>query len=350
MNNKSKSLLIASIIAVVGFSGCSVKKVSMRALVPAEVPVLTAKRNVAVSKFADDKVHLSSKIEAELAKVTLDKKNFFTVTNRSQLYKVLKEQKFQSSDLSDPTSASKIGKLIGAQAIIGGSVMSSHEDGSYVEQRERCTHTDKKGRCVRTKTYNVTCPTSSATVSASINVIDVETAQTIHAQTITKEYSADGCKISALWGVGRRDGKIKSGSQALVFLADNVAKSFAIKLSPRYVSYRVELMEDVDSVELTDKQEKVFENALKYLENGRMEKSEKLFDKLYGEVGEKAFEVAYDLGLVKQSLGKYEEAQTLYKSADGNTPEPNKLLDKAILDIEDSIKKQKEAESQLGQK
>ena len=55
-------------------------------------------------------------------------------------------------------------------------------------------------------------------------------------------------------------------------------------------------------------------------------------------------------GYTLRKLGKYEEAQTLYKSADGNTPEPNKLLDKAILDIEDSIKKQKEAESQLGQK
>jgi len=348
--NKTIGVIASSAIAIMAFSGCSAKRVPMKSLVPADVPVLLTKRSIAVVNMKGDNVNLSSKIESDFAKVTLNKKPFFKVLNRAQLDKILREQKLQASDLSDGSSATKIGKLIGAQAIIGGSVTTTHEDGSYIEQRERCVASDKKGHCVRSKTYNVTCPTASASVSASINVIDVETARNIYAQTITKDYSADGCKVSAAWGLATTDGKIKTSSQALVDLSDVVANDFVVKFAPRYVVYSVELMEDVDSVDLNDKQKKQFKNALTYIQNGRIEKAEQILDKLYAEVGEKAFEVAYDLGLVKQSLGKYKEAKSLFTSADKNTSEPSKLLDHAILNIDAVIKKQKEAEEQMKQK
>ena len=226
-------------------TGCGSKQVRMQALVPAPVPVLTAKRNVAVTDFSDDKVNLGAKIESNLASITLDQKNFFTVANRAQINKILAEQKLQSSDLSNGTKAAKVGKLIGAQAIIGGSVSSSFEDGSYIEQREKCVATNDAGKCVQTKTYAVTCPTSAANVSANINVIDVETGSTIHAKSITKNFTADGCKISVLGGFATTDGEILRGSQAVNGLADNIANEFVEKLAPRYVSYNVELMEKV---------------------------------------------------------------------------------------------------------
>jgi curli biogenesis system outer membrane secretion channel CsgG len=348
MNINIKTLLVSLLIGTISFSGCSAKKVTIRTLVPAEVPVLSAKRNIAVIKFTDDKIHLSSKIEAQLSKVIIDKKSFFTITNRAQLDKILKEQKLQSSDLTNSKSASKIGELIGAQAIIGGSVNSSFKDGKYREQRVKCVMIDKTGKCTNTIKYYVTCTTASATVSANINVIDVETAQTIHAQTITKSYNGDSCKVAGIFGL-KGDGDIKSGSEALAGLSDNVAKAFVVKLAPRYIKYSVEIMDSVSSIDLTSKEKKLFENALIYLENGRTKKSEKLLDKLYTLTGENAFEVAYDLGVIKQSLGKYEEAKLLYTLADDHTIEPNKLIDKAILDIEDVILKQKEAHLQLKQ-
>jgi len=334
-----KLSLVISVL-LISITGCSSKKVKMKALVPAKVPVLTAKRNVAVSVFTNDKVGLSSKIEASLAGIVLDKKNFFTVANRASLNKILDEQKLQSSDLSDGSNAAKIGKLIGAEAIIGGSVVSSHEDGSYIEQREKCI-AYYKGKCTRTRPYNVTCPTAAASVSASINVIDVETARVIHAKTITKNYTADGCRVSG--------GRITPGAQALNGLADNVAFSFTKALAPRYVVYSVQLMEKVKSVDLTSAQEKVFVNALKYLENRRAKKAEKLLTDLYNETGSKAFEIAYNLGLIKQSLAKYEIALELFMEADKNVTEPNKLIDSALNDIKDTIKKQKEANEQMKQ-
>lgn len=335
MNSKI-SLLLISTISLLLLAGCGAKKIVMKSLHPAEIPVLTTKQIIAVNTFENDKVQLSSKVEAKLASIQIDNKNYFTIANRSQLNKVLTEQKFQASDITHNKNIVKIGKLVGAQAIIGGSVTSSYEDGYYITTREKCASYNKDGECLRMKNYKVKCNTTASSVSANLNIIDVESAQTLYANTITKNYNGDSCRSS-----------IQTGKQSVMTLADAVASDFAQKLAPIYLYYSVELIEDVDSVDLTKRQEQLFENALEYIENGRTSKAETIFETLHTEVAERSFEIAYNLGVIKQSFGKYIQAKSLYQIADENTMQPNKLLDSAIINIDSLIKQEKIATSQL---
>ncbi len=347
-----KKILLNSLIAIAAIilvSGCSAKRVSMKALKPAPVTAVIDKRVLAVTEFKGDKVGLSTKVEGVLASIEIDKKKYFKVPNRSAMNKILKEQKFGASDLSNGKNAAKIGKLAGAQAIIVGSVDSSFGDSSYQETRQRCAAYTKKG-CARYESYRVTCTTATAKVSADMNIISVETGVSLHAENITKNYNGDSCKdgktslgIVSFGG----DKKVMSGSQGVSALATQVAQEFATKLAPSYVYYSVELMEKLKSIKVTDKQEKQFENSIAYIENKRIEKAEKILEKLNTQLNESAFEVTYNLGLIKQSKGDYKIAKALYTLTDELIGKPNKLVDAAFKKIDQLIAQEAEAKKQL---
>jgi curli biogenesis system outer membrane secretion channel CsgG len=59
---------------------------------------------------------------ADLLLTYLVKDGNYSVIERAQLDKILKEQNFSNSDRADPTSAARIGKLLGVDAIIVGSI------------------------------------------------------------------------------------------------------------------------------------------------------------------------------------------------------------------------------------
>lgn len=60
---------------------------------------------------------------AEILLSALAKTDKYQVVERQQLAKVLKEQKLQMTDLIDPKSAVEIGKLLGAETIVTGSIV-----------------------------------------------------------------------------------------------------------------------------------------------------------------------------------------------------------------------------------
>jgi len=316
----------------------------MKAIKPAIVDALTNKRIVSVAKFKGDKNNLSSTVETKLSSLSIKNKKYFTVPNRSELNKIIKEQKLQSSDLYNSKKAVKIGNLVGAQATIVGTVNSSGKNSSYYEIRQRCVSRYKNGKCARIQKYRVKCDTTTAGITANLNIVDVQTGSSLYAQTITKNYNADSCKDGYLVYSNR---KIPSSAQALSAMSIQIAEEFVSLLAPSYVYFSVELIEDIDSVDVSSKQEDSFENALKYIENNRLSRAEEIFDRLNGQLNESSYEVAYNLGLVKQSLGKYEEAKSLFVLSDRIIGEPNKLIDSAILNINKLLLQKEAALNQL---
>ncbi|MDA7817977.1 CsgG/HfaB family protein [Sulfurimonas sp.] len=135
--NKKIILLSASIFISLSISGCA-QKVRIKALNPAEVGEMASKKKVAITSFKRDTVGLSGKIESKIAKHKLDNKKYFTVLSRKNLSKVMKEQRLQSSELMDERTTSRVGKLIGAQAIINGEVSSAGAvTSSYREKKKK---------------------------------------------------------------------------------------------------------------------------------------------------------------------------------------------------------------------
>ena len=341
-------LLISLLTLVLLISGCA-QKVKIRALNPAEVGEMATKKKVAISSFKNDRYGLSGKIESQISKHKLDSKRYFTIVSRKDLDKVIAEQKLQSSELMDEKTAARVGKLIGAQAIINGEIASaSAVRDKYIEDREKCLKYVKDHGCVKYRYYKVTCNTIQASVSANINIVNIETGSIIYGDTITKEYSADSCKLG-LFGYGNSR-QILSKGQALNRLTSAIASEFVYKLTPNYIYFSVGLLEDIELDDVSDTHENVFENSLAYIKAGRLNKAEILLEKLLDELDGKSYVVAYVLGVVYEARGKYEEAKKIYVLADNLTVEPVDEINLALSRIDRMISKREEAREQMNAK
>jgi len=354
MNNTIKLGLLTLVVSILA-TGCA-QKVRIKALNPAEVGEMASKKKVAISNFKDDTVGLSGKIEAQISKQKLDKQRYFTVLSRKDMAKVISEQKLQSSELMDEATSAKVGKLIGAQAIINGEIASANaESSSYMEDREKCLQYYKDGSgCARYRYYKVKCDTTQATVSANINIVNVETGAIIYGDTLSKEYSADSCKAGkSSFGLITMDTgpkQILSKKQALNRLASAIAAEFVYKLTPNYVYFSVGLIEAIELEDATDAQNKKFEVALQYIKAARYDKSKKLLQGLMDELDGKSYAVAYVYGVIYEATGDFDKAKELYIVADDLTVEPVPEINLAMNRIDGLIEKRDEARKQMNAK
>lgn len=354
MKNSIKIVLFA-LIASVFITACA-QKVRIKAISPAEVGEMASKKKVAVSKFRKDNIGLSGKIEAEIARQKLDRKRYFTVLSRKDMNKIISEQKLQSSELMDEATTTKVGKLIGAQAIIGGDIASANaESGSYMQDREKCLKYYEDGSgCARYRYYKVKCNTTQASVSANINILNVETGSIIYGDTISKEYNGDSCKAGTTnFGLVTMQGvpkQILSKAQALNRLASAIATEFVYKLTPNYVYFSVSLLDSIELDSATDAQKKKFEIALEYIKAARYDKAKKLLSRLMDELDGKSYVVAYVYGVVFEATGELDKAKEIYDIADNLTVEPVAEINLAINRIDNSIEKRDEARRQMNEK
>ena len=347
-------MIKVGIVVITGalvMSGCA-QKVRIKALNPAEVGVMASKKRVAVTNFKNDGVGLSGKIEAELARQRLDKKPYFTVLSRKDLNKIIAEQKLQSSEMVDASTATRIGEVIGAQAIITGEVASANaESASYKKDKKECLAYYKDGSCAKWYLYQVRCTTTQASVSANINIIDVAKGTVIYADTYVKNYSADSCKNSntALGAFLPNSGskQILSKAQALNKLTSNIATDFVYKLTPNYIYITVRLLDSIKLDSATDAQKKEFENALKYIKATRYDKAKKILKNLMDAFDGKSYVVDYVTGVVYEATGELDRAKEFYTMADDTTPEPVDEINAAIIRIDRLIEKRNEAQAQM---
>lgn len=350
------SIVKIGLITVAGLlltTGCA-QKVRIKALNPAEVGAMASKKKVAVTQFKNDKVGLSGKIEAEIARQKLDKKRYFTVLSRKDLAKVIAEQKLQSSEMIDASTATKIGKGIGAQAIITGEVASANgENSSYMQDREKCLQYYKdSGECAKWRYYKVKCNTTQASVSANINIVDVESGTIIYGDTFTKNYSGDSCKAGAPGLglgllLGSRPKQVLSKTQAINKLTSDIASEFVYKLTPNYIYFNVALLDSIELDNVTDAQQKQFEAALEYIKAARYDKAKKILKKLMDSLDGKSYVVAYVYGVVYEATGNFDKAKEIYTIADEDALEPVPEINLAMTRIDRLIEKRDEARKQM---
>lgn len=349
MKRKVLGIITASVVAVF-MTGCA-DKVRIQALNPAEVGEMASKKKVAITDFKNDTVGLSGQIESQIAKQKLDKKRYFTVLSRKDLASVMKEQKLQSSELLDATTASKVGALVGAQALVNGEISSAQaESGSYVENKKECLSYYKGGGCAQWRFYKVTCKTTQATVAANINIVSVKDGSIIYADNYTKNYSGDSCKAGrrslGLLVVDSGPKTILSEKQAINKLAADIANEFVYKLSPHYIYFNVALLDSIE-IETEDKHHETLERSIEFIKAGRMDKADKMLNQLMTDVDGKCHTIAYVYGVVKEARGQFDEAKELYTIADDLSTEPVAEINLAVTRIDRLISKRDEARKQM---
>lgn len=330
MRMVTKQIILSS-TALLIMTGCA-QKVQIKALQPAEISRAAETKKIAVSQFQHDRVDLSGKIEAKIAQHRLDGKPYFTTLSRQDLDKVLSEQKIQNSGLIDQSTAVEVGKVMGAQAIISGSVGEpSSSDTGFYETRTKCN----KDQCWEVQ---VSCTKRVAGLASEIRMIDTQKGDIIYADTINKTGEWKHCNDDSR--------ALPSAAMAAQSLADNIGEAFVYKLMPHYVYFNVELLEKPD-LEYTDQQEKILKSSLEYIKQNRYDKAESLLSSLVESTGEKSYVPIYNIAVIKEAQGKYEEAKELYSKADKLTVEPVEQINLAINHIDKIIEQNKLALNQI---
>lgn len=331
---KLSHLLFTFSIALL-LNGCA-QKVTVKALEPAEINGAANTKNIAVTPFHQDRVNLADKIEASISNQRINGKPYFKVINRTDLDKIIKEQKVQNSGLIDESTAVEVGNLLGAQAIISGSVdiPTLHDDHYYVE-RTKCKGKGDERRCWEVK---VSCKKRTIGLSAQIRMINVSTGGIIYADNVRRQKQWSHCADDQ-----RTLPSKQSGSQ---YLANSIASNFAYKLTPHYRHITVVLLEEPD-MEYSDHQERLLENALLYIEQSRYDKAEQLLRRLLESTASQSYVPLYNIGVIYEARGNFSEAQHYYKGADDLTIEPVEEINLAVNRIQRLIEKEKIAQEQI---
>ena len=331
---KTTQLLLFLTLALF-ISGCS-QNITIRALEPAEVDRIASTKTISIAPFKNDRVGLSTKIEAKLAKHRLDEAKYFTIVSRSDFNKIIKEQKIQNSGLIDQTTAVEVGSLIGAQAIISGNVgRATASDTRFYEERFRCE--DKK--CKKMVMYRVRCRKRVVGLSAEIRIVDVVHGDIIYADTMKKSRTYKQCNDDSR--------ALPTKEIAAQNLATEMADSFTYKLLPHYRSFNVVLLEDPD-LDYTDEQAKLLELSLKYIEQSRFDKAQKFLFELIDATAQQSYVPFYNLGVIKEAEGNYKEAEEYYKVADDLMLEPVEEISEAYIRIKKLIVRRDKAHAQIG--
>ena len=333
--------LIFTLMVLTGIfiSGCA-QKVTVRALQPAQFDKAASAKVIGVAPFDRDDVGLGAKIESGLADYSLKPgQGYFTVVARTDLDRVLNEQALSHSGLADDSAVAQLGRLIGAQALVSGSVhAASASDRSYRENRTRCAASDKKGKCLKTERYTVWCTKRSFTLSASARMVSVENGDLLAAKNLTQNSTASHCRDES--------GGLLSKSEGLNRLADRAAAEFISAITPSYIRFQVVLIDDLD-VRLPGEHEQRFEAALAFIKENRLDRGKELLSGLMDATGGQSYAVAYNLGVLCEAEGDYDEAKSLYHQADRLTLKPVKPINEAIVRIDAVAAKHNRALKQM---
>ena len=354
------------ILVVVLVTGCATTT-EIRALKPAEVNAAASLRTIGVIPFdqkAKTNVSLDAKIESELANYQLEQgKNYYKVVDRANLESIIKEQKLQLSGLTNKNQTAKIGRLSGAEALVVGNVSSAGvEDRKYRENRVRYINCDKKGKNCTKQEYSVSCIARTVTVGAQVNLTDVERGEFITANNYNQNKTWKTCEDGNSSGTGGDTTAIKclfgdctepekvgfpSADQGLELIADEIAAAFVFRLVPHYITFKVALYKKPE-VELEKLEEAKFKSGIEFIKHNRIDRAEELFVGLMDATQNKSFAVSYNLGVIKEAQGNFDEAKDLYQAADRLTMAPEKNINAALSRINQLILDRDAALKQIG--
>jgi len=327
-------LLFTTALFIFLIVGCA-QKVNVRALEPAEIDRAAATKKIAVTSFSNDRVGLSGKIEAKLARFKIDNKSYFTIVSRNDFKKIIEEQKIQNSGLVEQEAVVEIGNLIGAQAIISGNVgRVTSSDSYFYEKRSRCA--DKK--CKEYIYYQVRCKKRVVGLSAELRMVDISQGDIIYGDTMNRSKTFRHCSDDSH--------ALPSREMVAQDLAESITNSFIYKLTPHYRNFKVVLLEEPD-LDYSDKQEQLLEVSLEYIEQSRFDKAERFLFDLIDSTNSQSYVAFYNLGVIKEAEGNYVEAKEYYENADNLMVEPVQEINIALIRIDSLIEKRQRTQAQL---
>jgi len=320
------------------YTGCATK-IKTTMLAPAKSHEASTLKRIAVLTFSGRGArNLNADIEALLVKIRVNDKPYFSVVERSAMQKILREQAFHLSGAVDQKTAVKIGRLVGAEGVILGTVVrNSTENSRYSERRSKCVSRDKDKKCKKWRQYTVSCTQRDAWFSFIPKVVNVATGEIVASETLTGHTSDKGCSGSGQPIRGKGEMLAEAKKQAL--------SKFRLIMAPYRVSMKIVLLDDDDS-DPPDAAEDRIERGIEWAKAGRMDRACELWHEAR-DIHPKGYAIHYLLGVCAEISGDLDKALQCYQKADRMTGEPVEEINQALGRIRVRIGKERRLEQQL---
>ncbi len=221
--------------------------------------------------------------------------NIFGIVERNQMEKIIQEQEMAAAGLVDENFATKLGNMLGAQAIIMGDVSYFSKDSKYQEERTK----KQDGKNVK---YKVNCESREVKVRVKTQIVSSETGQIWGSKA--EEETLKKSKCEGDWG---------SGLPNLDEMIDECLKKIVTKtanyLTPHYKLETYEL-DKIEVKNFKDPGEKAAELA----ENLKIDEAFVIYKTIYDKDAYNP-EVLYNIGILHEVVGNFSKADEFYKMA-----------------------------------
>ena len=324
---------------VLFFNGCAAPKIKTSMLVPAKAHEAGKLRRIAVLPFAGRGGNqVSTELEALLVNIRICDKPYFKVIERASLENIMREQKLNLTGAVEEETAVTVGKLVGAEGIILGSVLTNiAEDKHFSRKRSKCEARDENKKCIKRREYMVGCTTRDAYFSFTPKVINVTTGRIVASESLSGHIRDSVCQDS-----GR---PLRGRAQMLGDAKRRAIKKFRELIAPYSVIVEITLLEKDDTKPPPKAKEKVAK-GIKWAKQGRLERACEFWQEAY-KLHPQGYAIHYLLGVCAETQGKLQKALEYYEKADRMTGSPVKEINIALGRVRVSLEKRKKLEEQL---
>lgn len=326
-------------LLILFFNGCAAPKIKTSMLVPAKAHEAGKLRRIAVLPFAGRGGNqVSTEAEALLVNIRVSGKPYFEVIERASLENIMREQNLHLTGAVEEETAVTVGKLVGAEGIILGTVTTNvAEDKHFSQKRSKCEARDEKKKCIKRREYTVRCTTRDAYFSFTPKVINVVTGRIVASESLSGHIRDSVCQDS-----GR---PLRGRAQMLSDAKRRAIKKFRELIAPYSVIVEITLLEKDDTKPPPKAKEKVA-SGIKWAKQGRLERACEFWQEAY-KLHPQGYVIHYLLGVCAETQGKLRKALEYYEKADRMTGSPVKEINTALGRVRVSLEKRKKLEEQL---
>lgn len=213
---------------------------------------------------------------------------------------------------------------ISAQGVVNATVTTADTRHSvYYVTRTVCL--DKE--CHKTRPVREPCRTKTSSLGVHFTVSQPQTGELLFASDEFDSLSQSHCPGEPI--------QIDSDAQHFNTLAAEISERFAHRLVPSTQTYRIELIEEPDTV-FPDQGGVMFEEAVELITKSRMAQAISVLESLSAQFPQSGA-VQYNLGVAYESIGKYQEAKTRYLNASQIDTLHSALINDALARNEQNI-------------
>jgi hypothetical protein len=330
---RSVSSICASAAATMALAGCLVTKgptTAVTAMQPATSTEATRLREIAVLPFdGPGGRDLSVEIEAMLAGIRIEDKNYFRLAERQRLDSVVREIRLSQTGGVSSQEALRMGRLLGVRALYVGVVAAPTTNvtqSTQVQSVCAAEESNKKGvtKCKRWTQRQINCKLTEVSYSFTPKIIEADTGRIAFSGTMRGSAQDSWCP-------GDGDGATPQG-KLLEMAKASAIEELRREVAPSFIRLDIRLMDDLTLVPDESAKRKLSQ-GVEFAKANRMDRACELWSEA-DRLSPRALPVIYNLGICAEVSGRTTQAAELYRSADRLLDKPDERVSSALTRVQ----------------